>query len=65
MSARGLIPVVLAVGFGIANGQSRTNTSLGLHQTDTIYVGYVVFNPAFQEREVEKMHKQTYVKIEI
>jgi len=35
MSRRGLIPVALAVGFGIANG-------------------YITFNPAFQEIEIEK-----------
>lgn len=38
MSRRGLVPLALAVGFGIANG-------------------YIVFNPALQQREAERIRK--------
>jgi hypothetical protein len=34
MSARGLIPVALAVGLGIANGQQQTIIRSSLHEAD-------------------------------
>ncbi len=54
MSRRGLIPVALAVGFGIANGLFHRKQDVAYHFTDVYLTGYITFNPAFQEMEIEK-----------
>lgn len=58
MSVRGLVPVALAVGLGIANGERDKEHLYPLDETDTENLGYVIFNPAFQQREVEKIRQQ-------
>jgi hypothetical protein len=58
MSGRGLVPLILAVGFGIANGEKYLQHYSQFDEVDTNNPGYVVFNPAFQEREAEKIRKE-------
>jgi hypothetical protein len=43
---------------------SNRPSSVQVHMKLTFnHLGYVIFNPAFQEREVEKMRKQRYSKV--
>lgn len=47
--------MALAVGFGVANGRPRNTKNIA--RTD-VATGYVTFNPAFQDLQVEKLKKQ-------
>ncbi len=58
MSGRGLVPLILAAALGIANGQWSKDICYYSFQVDIDVLGYVVFNPAFQEREAEKIRQQ-------
>lgn len=58
MSRKGVIPVVLAVGFGIANGRFHRKQDVAYQFIDTYMTGYITFNPAFQEMELEKFKQK-------
>lgn len=55
MSLGRLVPVALAVGFGVLNGEFlRVQTTANTYRS----AGYVTFNPAFQDLEAEKIKKE-------
>ena len=60
MSRRGLIPVAIAIGFGVLNGtsQNRESNEYG-HSHDL--VGYVTFKPAYEDLEIQKQKEKQYV----
>lgn len=49
---------MLAVGFGIVNGRFHRKQDAAYQFIDTYMTGYITFNPAFQEREIEKLKQK-------
>ena len=54
-----MIPIALAVGFGIANGALCAGAAPCILLTAC--TGYVTFNPAFQEEELRKLKEKESV----
>jgi hypothetical protein len=54
-----LIPIALAVGFGIVNGALCVGAAP--YTLLTACTGYVTFNPAFQEEELRKLKEKESV----